>query len=159
MNELAPLEKSLGLAFANRALLAQALTHRSFGSPHNERFEFLGDSLLNCIIAIELFQRFGKLNEGELSRLRARLVREQTLHEIAQSLAVGQVLRLGEGESKSGGFRRPSILADAVEAIIAAANERGIPSTRDFNGGDQEGVGYYQLFTKNGWRSSSATDR
>jgi ribonuclease-3 len=114
------LEKALGHPFANPALLRQALTHRSHGSPHNERLEFLGDSVLNCVMATLLFERFPSLREGELSRQRANLVRQDTLAEIAQSLKLGDYLRLGEGELKSGGFRRPSILADGLEAIIGA---------------------------------------
>ncbi|MFN4149191.1 MAG: ribonuclease III [Rhodocyclaceae bacterium] len=101
-------------------MLRQALTHRSHSSPHNERFEFLGDSVLNCAVAILLFRQFPALKEGELSRLRASLVRQETLAEIATSLGLGDALRLGEGELKSGGFRRPSILADALEAIFGA---------------------------------------
>ncbi|TRZ90700.1 MAG: ribonuclease III [Rhodocyclaceae bacterium] len=114
------LEAALGHAFGRPELLRQALTHRSFGSPHNERLEFLGDSVLNCAVAGYLYQRFADLKEGELSRLRANLVRQETLAEIAQSLALGEFLRLGEGELKSGGARRPSILADALEAIVGA---------------------------------------
>jgi len=101
-------------------LLAQALTHRSAGTPNNERLEFLGDGLLNTIVAIELFQRRPQAPEGELSRLRAALVRGQTLAQIGQELAVGSALRLGEGERKSGGRRRESIVADAVEALVGA---------------------------------------
>ncbi len=114
------LEQALGHAFARRDLLQQALTHRSYGSPHNERLEFLGDSLLNCIVAAALFQRFPGHREGELSRLRASLVRQESLFRIAETLSLGEHLRLGEGEMKSGGFRRPSILADALEAIFGA---------------------------------------
>jgi ribonuclease-3 len=114
------LEQSLGHVFQQPDLLRQALTHRSHSSPHNERLEFLGDSVLNCVIATQLFQRFHALKEGELSRLRASLVRQESLAEIAIELALGDMLRLGEGELKSGGFRRPSILADALEAIIGA---------------------------------------
>jgi ribonuclease-3 len=114
------LEKALGYAFKQPNLLSQALTHRSHSSPHNERLEFLGDSVLNCTVATLLYQRFPVLKEGELSRLRANLVRQETLAEIAVRLALGDVLRLGEGELKSGGFRRPSILADALEAIFGA---------------------------------------
>lgn len=114
------LEQSLGYGFTNPALLRQALTHRSFGEPHNERLEFLGDSLLDAVISIDLFQRFGELKEGELSRLRASLVRQDGLHQVAQALHLGDFLRLGEGELKSGGHRRPSILADALEAIFGA---------------------------------------
>ncbi|MDO8786585.1 MAG: ribonuclease III [Sulfuritalea sp.] len=114
------LEAALGHAFGRPELLRQALTHRSFGSPHNERLEFLGDSVLNCAVAGYLYQRFADLKEGELSRLRASLVRQKSLADIAQSLALGGFLRLGEGELKSGGARRPSILADALEAIVGA---------------------------------------
>jgi ribonuclease-3 len=101
-------------------LLAEALTHRSFGQPNNERFEFLGDSILNCVISVALFARFGQLREGELSRVRASLVRQDALYRIALELDLGDALRLGEGELKSGGARRPSILADALEAVLAA---------------------------------------
>jgi ribonuclease-3 len=114
------LQRDLGHAFRDRALLQQALTHRSFGQPNNERLEFLGDSVLNCVIAIALFGRFGELHEGELSRARASLVRQEALHRIALGLELGEQLRLGEGELKSGGSRRPSILADALEAVFAA---------------------------------------
>lgn len=114
------LEAALGHGFGRPELLRQALTHRSFGSPHNERLEFLGDSILNCAVAAHLYQSFAALKEGELSRLRASLVRQETLADIAQDLALGDFLRLGEGELKSGGSRRPSILADALEAIIGA---------------------------------------
>jgi ribonuclease III len=116
----ARLEKALGHLFAQPDLLRQALTHRSHSSPHNERLEFLGDSVLNCAVATLLYQHFGNLKEGELSRLRANLVRQETLAEIAADLELGDALRLGEGELKSGGFRRPSILADALEAIFGA---------------------------------------
>jgi ribonuclease-3 len=116
----AGLQEGLGYRFREPRLLQQALTHRSYGTPHNERLEFLGDGVLNCIIAAELYTRFAGLKEGELSRLRASLVREQRLHELARQLSLGEALRLGEGELKSGGFRRPSILADALEALIGA---------------------------------------
>jgi ribonuclease-3 len=101
-------------------LLRQALTHRSHGTPHNERLEFLGDGLLNFVVASLLFERFANLPEGDLSRLRASLVNQQSLAEVAASLSLGEHLRLGEGELKSGGFRRPSILADALEAVMGA---------------------------------------
>jgi len=114
------LEAALGHRFARPELLGQALTHRSFGSPHNERLEFLGDSVLNCAVAAYLHERFAELKEGELSRLRASLVRQEALADIAQRLALGDFLRLGEGELKSGVSRRPSILADALEAIVGA---------------------------------------
>ncbi|MBI4755442.1 MAG: ribonuclease III, partial [Betaproteobacteria bacterium] len=114
------LERALGYRFANPQLLVQALTHRSFGSPHNERLEFLGDSVLNFVVAWELFREFERSREGDLSRLRASLVRQETLHRLADALQLGNFLALGEGELKSGGFRRPSILADALEAIFGA---------------------------------------
>jgi ribonuclease-3 len=114
------LEQLTGYSFARPDLLAQALTHRSHGSPHNERLEFLGDGVLNCVIAAELYQRFGALKEGELSRLRASLVRQDTLHQLAQDVGLGARLRLGEGEVKTGGAARPSILADALEALVGA---------------------------------------
>ncbi|MBX6393179.1 MAG: ribonuclease III [Burkholderiales bacterium] len=114
------LQTRLGYRFKDLGLLQQALTHRSHSTPHNERLEFLGDSILNFIIAAELYRRFTRLREGELSRLRASLVREQRLHDIAVRIELGDYLRLGEGELKSGGFRRPSILADSLEAVIGA---------------------------------------
>ena len=117
---LSPLESRLRYEFRNAELLRQALTHRSHSASHNERLEFLGDSVLNCAVAALLFQRFGKLDEGDLSRVRANLVKQQSLYEIAQALNIADSLRLGEGELRSGGFRRPSILADAFEAILGA---------------------------------------
>jgi ribonuclease III len=117
---LSPLESRLRYEFRNAELLRQALTHRSHSASHNERLEFLGDSVLNCAVAALLFQRFGKLDEGDLSRVRANLVKQQSLYEIAQALNISEGLRLGEGELRSGGFRRPSILADAFEAILGA---------------------------------------
>jgi ribonuclease-3 len=110
--------RKLGYKFKQHHLLKQALTHRSYGTPHNERLEFLGDSILNCIIALKLYQSFSNLSEGELSRMRASLVNKQTLFELAQSLNLGDYILLGEGELKSGGFRRPSILADSFEALL-----------------------------------------
>lgn len=118
--DLAELERRLGHKFANPELAGQALTHRSFGTPHNERLEFLGDALLNCAIATILYERFTHLPEGDLSRLRATLVNQASLSQVAGGLGLGERLRLGEGELKSGGFRRPSILADAVEALLGA---------------------------------------
>ncbi|WP_423370524.1 ribonuclease III [Burkholderia sp. LMG 32019] len=117
---LSQLESRLRYEFRNAELLRQALTHRSHSATHNERLEFLGDSVLNCAVAALLFQRFSKLDEGDLSRVRANLVKQQSLYEIAQALNISDGLRLGEGELRSGGFRRPSILADAFEAIIGA---------------------------------------
>lgn len=116
----ARLEEAIGHRFSRPELLRQALTHRSYGSPHNERLEFLGDSVLNCIAATLLYERYPALKEGELSRLRANLVRQESLAQLAQSLSLGDYLHLGEGELKSGGFRRPSILADGLEAIFGA---------------------------------------
>ncbi len=109
-----------GHVFRDSELLRRALTHRSHGADHNERLEYLGDSIVNCIIALELYERFPGLSEGELSRLRANLVNQQALHHIAQNMHLGRHLLLGEGELKSGGAQRPSILADAVEALIGA---------------------------------------
>lgn len=114
------LSKRITHHFANANLLTQALTHRSYAALNNERLEFLGDGALNFIIANQLYQRFPKSAEGDLSRLRAQLVKEATLCEIALSLNLGDALKLGEGELKSAGWRRPSILADALEAIIGA---------------------------------------
>jgi len=126
------LQQHLGYVFSDAALLAQALTHRSHGSPHNERLEFLGDSVLNCVVAAELFARFGTLAEGDLSRLRARLVRQEALVQLAQDHGVGEQLRLGEGELRSGGASRPSILADALEALVGAIFlDGGFASARD----------------------------
>ncbi len=117
---LSRLEAGLGHRFADPAHAARALTHRSFGAPHNERLEFLGDSLLNCAVATILYERFPQHPEGDLSRLRAQLVKQASLFEAAQRLGLGDLMRLGEGELKSGGFRRPSILADALEALLGA---------------------------------------
>jgi ribonuclease-3 len=112
--------RKLGYKFRNQNLLIAALTHRSVRGPNNERLEFLGDSLLNFIIAAELYTLFDKAKEGELSRFRAILVKGETLAAIAQEFQIGDYLRLGPGELKSGGFTRKSILADAFEAIIGA---------------------------------------
>lgn len=106
--------------FRDTSLLKMALTHRSHSVPHNERLEFLGDSILNCAVAVLLYHRFPDLPEGDLSRLRANLVKQDTLHALALELDLGERLRLGEGELKSGGQSRPSILADAFEALIGA---------------------------------------
>ena len=114
------LRSRIGYQFKNAAVLTQALTHRSFSSNNNERLEFLGDSVLNFIIAHQLYNRFNKLPEGDLSRLRAALVKESTLSEIASGLNIGELLKLGEGELKSAGWKRPSILADALEALVGA---------------------------------------
>ena len=117
---LIALQERLGYRFVHEPLLRQALTHRSHGASHNERLEFLGDSVLNCAVASMLYERFGRLDEGDLSRVRANLVKQQTLYEVAQRLELGAGLLLGEGEQKSGGFRRPSILADTLEAVFGA---------------------------------------
>ncbi len=114
------LQKRLGHQFKDVALLQQALTHRSHSTMHNERLEFLGDSILNCVVASILFETFDRIDEGDLSRVRANLVKQQSLFEIAQKMELSQFLRLGEGELKSGGFRRPSILADTLEALFGA---------------------------------------
>lgn len=114
------LEQKLDYKFLNPSLLDNALTHRSHSGPNNERLEFLGDSILNFVVAEMLFAHFPLAAEGDLSRLRAALVRGETLAEIARELELGDYLYLGEGELKSGGFRRTSILADALEAIIGA---------------------------------------
>ncbi len=112
--------EQLGYVFLQPALLQRALTHRSYAPEHNERLEFLGDSVLGCVIANYLYNTFPQLSEGDLSRLRSNLVREDTLVTLAQQLNLGSYLKLGEGERKSSGFRRPSILADAVEALFGA---------------------------------------
>lgn len=110
----------LGHVFQRPALLQQALTHRSRGPIHNERLEFIGDAVLNCVIAMSLFLRFPHMPEGELSRLRSNLVNKDTLFRLAQGLGLGTSVRLGEGESRSGGAARPSILADTLEAVFGA---------------------------------------
>lgn len=130
--DLKLLQDRLGHTFKDAALLQQALTHRSHSSLHNERLEFLGDSVLNCVVASLLFERYNKIDEGDLSRLRANLVKQQSLYEIAQRLELSQFLRLGEGELKSGGFRRPSILADTLEALFGAIFlDSGFDAARD----------------------------
>lgn len=123
---------SLEYSFSHADLLSQALTHRSFGAQNNERLEFLGDAILNCVIADALYRRFPGLREGELSRLRANLVRQDALVSIAQELELGAALRLGEGEMRSGGASRPSILADALEAVFGAVYlDAGFERARD----------------------------
>lgn len=112
--------RRLGYQFQQEALYEQALTHRSASSRHNERLEFLGDALLGHIISAQIFNRFPDASEGEMSRMRSSLVKEKTLAELAVELQIGDVLHLGSGELKSGGFRRESILADALEALIGA---------------------------------------
>ncbi len=117
---LAKLQARLQHEFSNPALLSQALTHRSFSSDHNERLEFLGDSVLSLAVSHLLYQRLSDLPEGDLSRVRANLVRQETLHQLSVELGLPDLIRLGEGEMRSGGQRRPSILADALEAVIGA---------------------------------------
>ena len=117
---LLALQDRLRHRFANAGLLELALTHRSFSANHNERLEFLGDTVLSLSISQVLYKVLGQMTEGELSRIRANLVRQETLHEIALTLDLGPLIRLGEGELRSGGPRRPSILADALEAVIGA---------------------------------------
>lgn len=120
MNDPATLEVRLDYRFRDQELLAQALTHRSLHRKHNERLEFLGDSVLGFVIADSLYRRFPRLPEGDLTRMRARLVRGDTLATVARALDLGGFLRLGEGERKSGGCNRNSILSDALEALLGA---------------------------------------
>ena len=120
MKSAAALQRALGYEFADPQLLARALTHRSAGGPNNERLEFLGDSIVNHVIAEALFQRYPRAREGELSRMRASLVKGEALADIAAQLQLGEHLLLGPGERKSGGHRRASILADALEAVAGA---------------------------------------
>lgn len=117
---LTALQGRLQHEFSDPALLVRAVTHRSFAADHNERLEFLGDSVLNLAVADLLYQRLSALPEGDLSRIRANLVKQETLHQLAVGLGLPEVVRLGEGEVRSGGSRRPSILADALEALIGA---------------------------------------
>lgn len=118
--ELLTLQQRLKHSFANPRLLERAVTHRSFTSDHNERLEFLGDSVLNLAVSGLLFEKLSQLPEGDLSRVRANLVKQETLFQIASTLGLATCLRLGDGEKRSGGHKRPSILADALEAIIGA---------------------------------------
>jgi ribonuclease-3 len=113
-------EEALGHVFRRQELLHQALTHRSFAAEHNERLEFIGDGVLNCAIALMLYERFPRMSEGELSRMRSALVNRDTLYRHAAALGLGASIRLGEGELRSGGAARPSILADALEALFGA---------------------------------------
>ncbi len=119
-SSLARLQRQLGYTFKDQDLMILALTHRSFAGLNNERLEFLGDAILNFVAGEELFVRFPLAREGQLSRLRARLVKGETLAVLARGFDLGEYLRLGSGELKSGGFRRESILADTLEALIGA---------------------------------------
>ena len=114
------LQRRLQHEFSNASLLTQALTHRSFSADHYERLEFLGDSVLNLAVSDLLYARLANLPEGDLSRVRANLVKQETLHQLAVGLGLPDVMRLGEGEVRSGGQQRPSILADTLEALIGA---------------------------------------
>jgi ribonuclease-3 len=127
------LEKTLGLKFNQPKLLTMALTHRSMGANNNERLEFLGDSILGFVIAQKLYDTFPDASEGALSRLRASLVNQDSLAELARKHKIGDYLILGSGELKSGGFRRDSILSDALEAIIGALfNDQGIEACQNW---------------------------
>jgi ribonuclease III len=120
--QLFALQARLQHRFSDPQLLVRALTHRSFSADHNERLEFLGDSVLSLAVAALLYERLSALPEGDLSRVRANLVKQETLHQLAVGLGLSEVIRLGEGEARSGGSRRPSILADALEAVIGAVH-------------------------------------
>lgn len=137
----AALCKQLGYQFVQSQLLQRALTHRSFSASHNERLEFLGDSVLNCVIAKYLYIAYADLPEGELSRLRSNLVNQQTLAILAQQLNLGEQLLLGDGERKSAGFRRPSILADGLEALFGA-----VLLDADFTAAEKVILGLYVPF-------------
>jgi len=129
----ASLSRIIHYTFNDPSFMIMALTHRSFSSQHNERLEFLGDSVLSFLIANELYKRFPRIDEGDLSRLRAQLVKESSLSTIATSIGLGDFIRLGEGELKSAGWRRPSILADTFESIIGAIYlDGGIEPTHEF---------------------------
>ncbi len=133
--------KRIGYTFLDQGLLEQAVTHRSAGSPHNERLEFLGDAILNFVIAEVLYQRFAEAREGELTRLRASLVKGTTLSALARELDLGAQLKLGSGELKSGGRGRDSILADAFEALVGAIyQDGGMEACRQFIGDAYEGA-------------------
>ena len=120
IDALTALQLRLQHQFSNQGLLGRALTHRSFSADHNERLEFLGDSVLNLAVADMLYEKLATLPEGDLSRVRANLVKQETLHGLAVDLGLSDVIRLGDGEVRSGGQKRPSILADALEAVIGA---------------------------------------
>ena len=129
----ASLSRIIHYTFNDPSFMIMALTHRSFSSQHNERLEFLGDSVLSFLIANEFYKRFPRIDEGDLSRLRAQLVKESSLSTIATSMGLGDFIRLGEGELKSAGWRRPSILADTFESIIGAIYlDGGIEPTHEF---------------------------
>jgi ribonuclease-3 len=137
----AALCKQIGYQFVQQQLLQRALTHRSYSAAHNERLEFLGDSVLNCTIAKYLYDTYPELPEGDLSRLRSNLVNQQTLAILAQQLNLGEQLLLGEGERKSAGHRRPSILADALEALFGA-----VLQDADFAAAEKVVLGLYVPF-------------
>ncbi len=137
----AALCRQLGHQFTQPQLLQRALTHRSYSAAHNERLEFLGDSVLNCAIAKHLYGAYPQLPEGDLSRLRSNLVNQQTLAALAQQLNLGEQLLLGEGERKSAGHRRPSILADALEAVFGA-----VLLDADFSAAEKVVLGLYVPF-------------
>ena len=124
-SRLVVLQQRIGHRFADPALLQRALTHRSFGTDHNERLEFLGDAVLSLAVSSLLFERLGDSDEGDLTRARAHLVREDSLHRAALQLGLPELLRLGEGEARGGGALRASILADALEALIGATFQDG----------------------------------
>lgn len=131
-DRLAALQQRAGYRFADVTLLTQALTHRSHGTDHNERLEFLGDAVLSLAVSSLLFERFAGSDEGDLTRVRAHLVREDSLHRMAVQLELPEVLRLSEGEARGGGAQRPSILADALEALIGATFlDGGFDAARD----------------------------
>jgi ribonuclease III len=124
-DRLSGLQQKLQYQFSDARLLARALTHRSFSADHNERLEFLGDSVLNLSVAGLLYEQLETLPEGDLSRVRANLVKQDTLHKLSSDLGLSHAIRLGEGEMRSGGQKRPSILADALEAVIGAVHLDG----------------------------------
>lgn len=129
---LSQLQQRLGYTFRDAALLVRAVTHKSFGADHYERLEFLGDAVLSLGVSALLYQRFGRSDEGDLTRVRAHLVRQDTLHRLAVQLGLPEVMRLSEGEAKGGGAQRPSILADALEAVIGAVyTDAGFDAARD----------------------------
>ena len=128
---LSALQARLQHSFSDSSLLTRAVTHRSFSADHNERLECLGDSVLNLAVAHLLYERLSSLPEGDLSRIRANLVKQDTLHQLAVDLGLPAVVRLGEGEVRSGGHKRPSILADALEAVLGAVYlDAGYPAAQ-----------------------------